>query len=182
MAVRLRSARGARAPESAAAKADEAGGMCGRTAAETHGCALLGGSSRRVNMRRVASVKPNHFRMARRLRRRSNEAVQVQACACRRAAPISKRMPVSCNRGLDGRAEGVERGPGSVEDGRGAWEPADRGIPGGRTRANADAPDEKRDAATATESCRTPDTRPARGLALRGRAEQRYRETPDDGS
>ncbi len=72
---------------------------------------------------------------------------------------MSKRVTVSCNRGLYGQAKWVERGTGSVEDRRGAWEGADRGIPGGRTRARADALGEKPfvDGATRTAENRVPE-------------------------
>ena len=74
-----------------------------------------------------------------------------------RRASAAKR--VRCNPGLYGQAEGEERGTGSVDDRRGAWEPADRGIPGGRTRANADATEEELvvDAARRTAEDGTPD-------------------------
>ena len=71
----------------------------------------------------------------------------------------AKRSEVRWNRWLCGQVKGVERGTGSIEDRRDAWEPADRGSPGGRTRANADATEEDLvvDAATRTAENRTPD-------------------------
>jgi len=73
--------------------------------------------------------------------------------------------------------EEAERGTGGVEDRRRAWEPADRGNPGGRTRAHADAMDEDRDGAPATRAAedRTPDRPgPLRcGAARRNGAETR---------
>ena len=71
----------------------------------------------------------------------------------------AQRSEVRCNRWLYGQAEGVERGTGSVENRRSTWERADRGIPGGRTRASAEAKEKETffDAATRAADNRTPD-------------------------